>query len=119
MKFTLFATTLLTATLVSSASLDKRYVTAAPGPTQGAAIESCNRWDYIASGMTCYDILTKYTGLTLNQIVSYNPFLTADCTNMWANYWICSGVAANSTSLVTSATGCVASTATVTVTVTA
>lgn len=87
MKFTLFATTLLTATLASGASLHKRYVVAPPGPTQGTAVENCNRWDYIATGTTCYDIFTKY-GITLAELTSYNPFLTADCTNMWANYYV-------------------------------
>lgn len=63
-----------------------------PSPVQSGVATNCNRWDIVKSGNTCDTFIKKYTGITLANLVSWNPAIGSTCTNLWLDYYICTGV---------------------------
>ncbi|KAF3903844.1 hypothetical protein ABW20_dc0100423 [Dactylellina cionopaga] len=61
----------------------------APGPTQDGQDPNCVQWEYVSTGQNCANVLAKYSSLTLNDLVKWNPAIGDDCTGLWANTWIC------------------------------
>ncbi|KAK0106890.1 hypothetical protein ONS95_003609 [Cadophora gregata] len=62
-----------------------------PQPQMPGISSKCNKWYLIKSGDTCVAV-ERATGLTLAQIRAWNPQLNSDCTNLWLDYYICTGV---------------------------
>ncbi|RAL11195.1 uncharacterized protein BO97DRAFT_406413 [Aspergillus homomorphus CBS 101889] len=73
-------TTTTTATAVST-----------PTPVQTGMVSNCNAFYLVASGDTCTTVATK-EGITVQNIVTWNPAVGTGCTNMWYGYYICVGV---------------------------
>ncbi|ORY12426.1 hypothetical protein BCR34DRAFT_563775 [Clohesyomyces aquaticus] len=63
-----------------------------PGPTQAGVVANCNRWGLIKSDTTCATIIKNHPGLTLAKLVSWNPAIGDTCTNLWLDYYVCTGV---------------------------
>ena len=61
-----------------------------PLPTQGGLTKDCQLFHQVDSSESCQGILDEY-GLFLEDFVSWNPGVEDDCTNMWADYYVCVG----------------------------
>ncbi|KAL3486232.1 hypothetical protein BJX62DRAFT_228928 [Aspergillus germanicus] len=64
----------------------------APSPTQPGQIERCNRWDLVQAGDTCNVYIEKYPGLSLTNLVEWNPAIGSQCQNLWVETYLCTGV---------------------------
>ncbi|KAL4820370.1 hypothetical protein BDW67DRAFT_172612 [Aspergillus spinulosporus] len=84
---TTITTTTTTTTFTSTTETGK-----APGPTQPGQIETCNRWDLVKSGDSCNVYLEKYPGLTLANLVKWNPAIGSQCQRLWVDTYLCTGV---------------------------
>lgn len=62
-----------------------------PTPIQTGMVTNCNTFYLVASGDTCTTVATK-EGITVQNIVTWNPAVGTGCTNMWYGYYICVGV---------------------------
>jgi hypothetical protein len=66
--------------------------TGGPSPTQTGTISTCNNFYKAVSGDTCSKVVAKYGTFTLNQFLSWNPAVGADCSGLWLGYYYCMGV---------------------------
>lgn len=64
---------------------------AAPGPTQAGVTSACVKWDTVQDGDSCSGFISEY-GVTLEQLVQWNPAVGEMCTNLWGGYAVCVGV---------------------------
>lgn len=64
---------------------------APPGPTQVGVAPGCVKWDIVEDGKDCAVFETVY-GVTLEELVLWNPAIGSDCTNLWGGYAVCVGV---------------------------
>ncbi|KAK4200451.1 LysM domain-protein [Triangularia verruculosa] len=70
----------------------------APAPTHSGQPTSCDTWHVVVSEDTCTTVATK-AGITLAQFLSFNPAVSADCSqNFWLGYAYCVHVASSSSS---------------------
>lgn len=60
-------------------------------PTMPGIAANCNRFYKIASGDICDTIVSK-AGITLAQLRAWNTEINASCSNLWLDYYICTGV---------------------------
>ncbi|KAL2211785.1 hypothetical protein CC79DRAFT_1378678 [Sarocladium strictum] len=59
-----------------------------PEPTQPGMVDNCEGFDFVNKGDTCA-IITKRNGITLAQLVLWNPSIESDCTGLWLNVNVC------------------------------
>ncbi|EEQ31827.1 hypothetical protein McanMca71_007697 [Microsporum canis] len=59
-----------------------------PSPTQPGLVKNCDKFYLVASGDNCYSIQTKY-GVSSDQFKMWNPYINAECSNLWVDYYIC------------------------------
>ncbi|KAH8432867.1 uncharacterized protein LDX57_010497 [Aspergillus melleus] len=64
----------------------------APGPTQTGQAPNCNRWDLVKGGDTCSVFIEKYTGLTLANLIEWNPAIGSQCESLWVDTYLCTSV---------------------------
>ncbi|OQD88154.1 hypothetical protein PENANT_c004G11451 [Penicillium antarcticum] len=62
------------------------------GPSQSGQVANCNKWDLVQSGDTCSVYLAKYPGLTLANLVAWNPAIGSQCQFLWEETYICTGI---------------------------
>ncbi|KAK0736847.1 LysM domain-containing protein [Apiosordaria backusii] len=73
-----------------------------PAPTHSGQPPSCDTWHVVVSGDTCATVAAK-AGITLPQFLSWNPAVSADCSqNFWLDYAYCVHVASSSSTATTS-----------------
>jgi hypothetical protein len=60
-------------------------------PTQPGIVSNCNKFHYVASGVTCSQILS-YQKISLADFAKWNPSVNNDCSGLWAEVNICVGV---------------------------
>ncbi|KAK4172182.1 hypothetical protein QBC36DRAFT_315088 [Triangularia setosa] len=89
MKFAL-STALLTG-LASLAS--------AQSPQMPGLDPNCNRYHYVQSGDTCA-VIASINGISVPQFLSWNSEINGECTNLWLNYFVCTGVSATTSTAV-------------------
>ncbi|WYZ42002.1 hypothetical protein EsH8_V_000897 [Colletotrichum jinshuiense] len=69
--------------------------TTAPGPTVSpvmpGVVANCNRHYKIQSGDSC-DVVASKNGITVAQLRSWNTDINAGCSNLWLDYYVCTGV---------------------------
>ncbi|KJZ73713.1 hypothetical protein HIM_06831 [Hirsutella minnesotensis 3608] len=63
-----------------------------PQPIQNGMVSNCNKFYLVKPGQACYDVAAQ-TGVSVNDLIRWNPAVGKDCTNMWAYYNVCVGVA--------------------------
>lgn len=51
-------------------------------------VANCDAFHLIVDGDTCPAITTKY-GISLDQLVEWNPEIGAECRNIWKGYYLC------------------------------
>ncbi|KAK2746208.1 hypothetical protein FQN57_003330 [Myotisia sp. PD_48] len=84
-----------------------------PAPRQDGTIESCVRFYQAANGDTCGKIVDSFGGtFTLEQFITWNPALGADCSGLWAGYYYCVGIPGTPTKLPTTTATATATTTT-------
>jgi hypothetical protein len=62
-----------------------------PQPTQPGMVSSCNKFHWIAKGVTCNQVYS-FQKITLADFVRWNPTVKDDCTGMWSEVNVCVGV---------------------------
>ena len=70
---------------------------ATPTPIMPGMVGNCDEFFLFTSGSSCANVLTKY-GITLEQFVKWNPNVGAQCTTVWADYYVCVSVTGHSPS---------------------
>ncbi|KAE8143473.1 hypothetical protein BDV38DRAFT_292055 [Aspergillus pseudotamarii] len=62
-----------------------------PQPQMPGIVSNCQTFYKVKSGDDCYSIETA-TGITLDQFRSWNTQIDASCSNLWVDYYVCTGV---------------------------
>lgn len=60
-------------------------------PIMPGAAENCNRYYKIQSGDTC-DAVASRNGITVAQLNGWNTEINDSCSNLWLDYYVCTGV---------------------------
>ncbi|KAK2875576.1 hypothetical protein FQN49_001600 [Arthroderma sp. PD_2] len=68
-----------------------------PSPTQPGLAKDCDKFHLVVSGENCYAIQTKY-GISLELFKTWNPYINPQCSNLWADYYVCVHVPGATTS---------------------
>lgn len=80
---------------VPGATTPPTTTTTGPAPSNSplmpGVVASCNRFYKVQSGDGC-DVIAQKNGITTAQLRSWNAEINASCTNLWADYYICTGV---------------------------
>ncbi|KAL1797016.1 hypothetical protein ACET3X_005556 [Alternaria dauci] len=64
-----------------------------PTPIQDGMVGNCDTFHLVQPGENCPFLQREYE-VTQASIVEWNPAISSDCTNMWANTYVCVGVIA-------------------------
>lgn len=62
-----------------------------PTPVREGMTSSCNKFVMVKSGDQCGTIASK-AGIPLAKLYEWNPSVNTDCSGLWAEYYICTGV---------------------------
>ncbi|KAJ0159174.1 LysM domain-containing protein, partial [Colletotrichum tanaceti] len=62
-----------------------------PTPIQPGMVSNCNKFYFVASGVTCGKVLAD-ENISLADFAKWNPNVGAECTGMWAEVNVCVGV---------------------------
>lgn len=63
-------------------------------------VGNCNKFHFVQPDQSCTTIGSTY-GVSLTQLVAWNPAIGSQCTGLWANTYLCVGVVGSSTTLTT------------------
>lgn len=67
-----------------------------PQPIQDGMVSNCNRWYRVKAGDTCATVASQ-VGVTVAQLTTWNKGIGGTaCTGMWAEYYLCTGISAGS-----------------------
>ncbi|EFQ96938.1 LysM domain-containing protein [Nannizzia gypsea CBS 118893] len=78
-----------TASIEAPTGTDAYSTTATPAyPTQSGSIANCGRYYKASAGDSCYTISLQF-GISFAQLQKWNPYLNAECTNLWLGYDMC------------------------------
>ncbi|KAJ5205117.1 hypothetical protein N7491_004261 [Penicillium cf. griseofulvum] len=61
---------------------------ATPTPTQPGMVDNCNGFYFAKAGDTCASIAVK-SGISQQQLLSWNPSIGSDCSGLWADNYVC------------------------------
>ncbi|KAM0331443.1 hypothetical protein ACHAQA_003119 [Verticillium albo-atrum] len=93
-------------TRVPGAVTPPTTMTAAPAPSNSPAmpgiVSNCNRFYKIQSGDQC-DTIAQRNGITTAQLRTWNTEINSACSNLWLDYYICTGVPGATTNPTTTA----------------
>ncbi|KAK7039900.1 hypothetical protein R3P38DRAFT_2696023 [Favolaschia claudopus] len=59
-----------------------------PGQTPPGTTSNCGAWYLVSPGDICTKVALN-NSITFPDLVTLNPELNDDCTNLWAKYWYC------------------------------
>ena len=62
-----------------------------PSPIQDGMVRNCKAFYWVKPGEGC-DAIASKNGISVAQIVAWNPGAKAGCTELWANTYCCVGV---------------------------
>lgn len=62
-----------------------------PEPIQAGMTGSCKDFHFVQQGDTCAGLAGRY-GVSVEDIVAWNPAVEAGCTGMWSGTWACVGI---------------------------
>ncbi|KAB8068091.1 hypothetical protein BDV29DRAFT_162703 [Aspergillus leporis] len=79
-----------------------------PSPTQTGIISTCTQYHKAVDGDDCAGLVKQYDIFTLDQFLSWNHAVGADCSGFWLGYYYCVGVPGTPTNPPTTTTtaGC-------------
>ncbi|WQF88125.1 Putative LysM domain-containing protein [Colletotrichum destructivum] len=84
-------TTTTTTTRAATTTTTPGNGVATPTPIQPGMVSNCNKFYFVASGVTCSKVLGD-ENISLADFVKRNPNVGAECTGMWAEVNGCVGV---------------------------
>ncbi|KAK8924277.1 LysM domain-containing protein [Metarhizium anisopliae] len=61
-----------------------------PTPIQPGMVADCNKFYYIKSGDSCGSIASN-SGISVSDLINWNPGAGKQCTSLWANTYACIG----------------------------
>jgi hypothetical protein len=64
---------------------------ATPMPTQPGMVSNCNKFHYVAPGVSCSRVLS-YQKISLVDFAKWNPTVKDDCSGLWTKVNVCVGV---------------------------
>ncbi|KFY07430.1 hypothetical protein V492_07145 [Pseudogymnoascus sp. VKM F-4246] len=68
-----------------------------PTHTQAGQVAYCNKWKLVNPGDTCASIQARYsTSMSLDDFKKWNPAIGANCTSLFADYYVCVGIQSQS-----------------------
>ena len=79
------ATTKPTSTTTTSATQT------GPSPQMPSTISTCKKFYQVQSGDGCWSI-EQANSITAAQFSTWNPYVDANCDNLWLGYYVCVGV---------------------------
>ena len=62
-----------------------------PQPQMPGIVSNCKTFYKVKPGDDCYSIETA-AGITLAEFRSWNTQIDASCSNLWVDYYVCTGV---------------------------
>lgn len=68
-----------------------------PSPQMPSIVSSCNKFYQVRSGDGCWAI-EQTNGISAAQFQSWNPFVDANCANLWLGYYVCVGASGTTAS---------------------
>ena len=80
-----------TGTTTTSTTASPTNGISTPTPTLPGMVNNCDVFHMVGEGDQCAAIAKQY-GITLSQLVEYNPEVKADCTGLWLGYYVCVSV---------------------------
>lgn len=60
-----------------------------PKETQAGQPSYCIDWHLVGLGETCQTVVNRYSTLTMDNLLDWNPDLLDDCSGLQINYWLC------------------------------
>jgi LysM repeat protein len=84
-NYTLTTTTNSTSTSTGGGS-------STPSPTQTGIASDCNSYHLVVSGDTCWSI-SNNAEIDLDTFYELNPAVSDGCSDLWLDYYVCTGVA--------------------------
>lgn len=86
---------------VPGATTPPTTTTTGPSPSNSplmpGVVGTCNRFYKVQSGDGC-DSIAQKNGITTTQLKSWNTEINASCSNLWLDYYICTGIPGAATS---------------------
>lgn len=76
---------------------------ATPSPTLPGMVTNCDVFEYVDAGEDC-DGISRARGLSLADFVKFNPAVKADCSGIWADYYVCVSIIGHTLSTLTTST---------------
>ncbi|KAF2853483.1 carbohydrate-binding module family 50 protein [Plenodomus tracheiphilus IPT5] len=83
-------------TIASTTTTSAGNGVATPQPTQPGMVSNCNKFHFVAKGVTCSQVIS-YQKISLADFAKWNPTVGSDCTGMWADVNVCVGVIGGAT----------------------
>ena len=81
-----------TATTTTKAAATTTAATATgPSPQMPSIVSTCKTYHQIQSDDGCWSI-EQAQGITSAQFTAWNPYVDANCDNLWLGYYVCVGV---------------------------
>jgi len=62
-----------------------------PQPQMPSIVPNCNKYYLVGTDDNCSTIEPE-EGVTLAQLLAWNPAVNSQCTNLWLGYYICIGI---------------------------
>ncbi|KAH8710011.1 LysM domain-containing protein, partial [Phaeosphaeriaceae sp. PMI808] len=62
-----------------------------PQPTQTGMVMNCKQFHYITKGVICEQVIS-YQKITREDFLRWNTGTKSDCSNTWAETYVCAGV---------------------------
>ncbi|RYP41945.1 hypothetical protein DL768_010420 [Monosporascus sp. mg162] len=74
-----------------------------PTPTQPGMVSNCDKFDFVAKGTSCSDVLSR-NKITIDQLYAWNKGVGKNCEGMWADVYVCVHAIGAPTATITSTT---------------
>ncbi|KAE9378484.1 carbohydrate-binding module family 50 protein [Stipitochalara longipes BDJ] len=71
-------------------------VVVTPSPIQTGMVTSCNSFHLVASGDTCA-VVAANAGISLSNFLAWNPAVGTDCSLLFLDFWVCTGIIGGTT----------------------
>lgn len=75
-----------------------------PTPTRPGMVSNCDAFYNVKSGDEC-GVIARNHGISVNQLYTWNTQIGADCSGLWAGYYICVSVIGVDPTSTTTSTG--------------
>lgn len=78
-------------TITTTTSKAPEPTNSGPQPQMPGIVSNCKKFYKVKSGDGC-DAIAKANNISPAQFHAYNTFVDSKCTNLWLDYYVCTGV---------------------------